>query len=322
MRPAFSVIFLTTLIGAAQGLALVLFGTEGVYALRGTSADAVRGFLGQGAALALVLSAGGLVASFFHLGHPERAWRTAARWRSSWLSREVIALPAFMAAVAAYGCARGLGLGGPADAGSLWLAGAVAALAFALWVCTGMIYACIRVIQQWATSLTVVNFVLMGCASGFTLAAALAAASAPALAGPLGVLALVATLAAALARLAALGRNARLPVRSTLQSATGIRHPKVVQRSQGAMGGSFSTREFFHGKPPAFLARLRVAFLVLAFAAPAALLAIGAFGTSDGARGGAFVIAFLIQFAGLLIERWFFFAQAEHPQNLYYRSVA
>ena len=31
--------------------------------------------------------------------------------------------------------------------------------------------------------------------------------------------------------------------------------------------------------------------------------------------------AFLLQYAGLLMERWFFFAQANHPQNLYYQTV-
>jgi hypothetical protein len=25
---------------------------------------------------------------------------------------------------------------------------------------------------------------------------------------------------------------------------------------------------------------------------------------------------------GLLVERWFFFAQVRHPQNLYYQAVA
>ncbi|MEA1888820.1 MAG: DMSO reductase, partial [Pseudomonadota bacterium] len=31
--------------------------------------------------------------------------------------------------------------------------------------------------------------------------------------------------------------------------------------------------------------------------------------------------AFVIQYIGLLAERWFFFAQANHPQNLYYQLV-
>ena len=55
------------------------------------------------------VAGGRAVSSFFHLGRPERAWRSAARWRTSWLSREVIVLPAFMGAVAAWGLIHYLG---------------------------------------------------------------------------------------------------------------------------------------------------------------------------------------------------------------------
>ena len=34
------------------------------------------------------------------------------------------------------------------------------------------------------------------------------------------------------------------------------------------------------------------------------------------------VMAFLLQYLGLLAERWFFFAQANHPQNLYYQTIS
>jgi len=30
----------------------------------------------------------------------------------------------------------------------------------------------------------------------------------------------------------------------------------------------------------------------------------------------------LVQAPGLLADRWFFFAQAKHPQNLYYQVVS
>lgn len=33
-------------------------------------------------------------------------------------------------------------------------------------------------------------------------------------------------------------------------------------------------------------------------------------------------LAVLLQSAGLTAERWFFFAQANHPQNLYYQAVS
>ena len=61
-----------------------------------------RGFVGTALLLAVAHAAGrGLGASFVHLGRPERAWRAVLMWRTSWLSREVIVLPAFIAVVGA-----------------------------------------------------------------------------------------------------------------------------------------------------------------------------------------------------------------------------
>ena len=34
------------------------------------------------------------------------------------------------------------------------------------------------------------------------------------------------------------------------------------------------------------------------------------------------IVAALLQAPGLLADRWFFFAQAKHPQNLYYQVVS
>ena len=306
MKPAWSVILLTTLAGAGQGLFLALVAVE-------VFGEAPPGFFVTGAALALGLLAAGLAASFFHLGHPERAWRSAAMWRTSWLSREVIVLPAFMAAVAAYGLSHHF----PVEQSySLWIGAAGAALCIALFVCTGMIYACLPFLQEWRTPLTVVNFIAFGCASGATAAAALAALLHPPLARPLVAAALVLGAFAYLGRLAALARNARLRPKSTLATAIGVKHPKIVQIAQGAMGGSFNTREFFHGRPREVVRAVRWSFLALVFPVPAALLGGGA--DSVAALGAAFVA----QYAGLLAERWYFFAEAKHPQNLYYQAIA
>ena len=99
MRPDPSVLLLTTLIGAGQGLFLALFTVQlyALFALLPTQDG--RAYFAPGSALALVLLVAGLAASFFHLGRPERAWRAAAKWRTSWLSREVIVLPAFIGVV-------------------------------------------------------------------------------------------------------------------------------------------------------------------------------------------------------------------------------
>lgn len=313
MNPAFSVIFLTTLIGAGQGLFLALYAAQ-LGARSGLLEALPARFYIQGAAFAVALLVAGLAASFFHLGRPERAWRTAAMWRTSWLSREVIVLPAFIAAAAGYGLAHAY-----APAASVWIGALGVLLCAALFLCTAMIYACLEFLQEWHTPLTLWNFVLLGTASGLTLACALAAfGGADAALRPLGVAALAATFAALGLRVAMLARNARLVPRSNLQSAIGVAHPRIEQKSQGQMGGSFNTREFFHGRGLRFLRAVKWIFLVLGFALPAALLAAG---LAQGAPA-LFAAAFIVQYVGLVAERWFFFAQARHPQNLYYQTIS
>lgn len=309
MKPAFSVIFLTTLIGAGQGLFLALFLAQLMLPL----SPELRAFLVAGDVVVLALSGLGLVASFFHLGHPERAWRTATMWRTSWLSREVIVLPAFMAGVFLHALSLYLGQG---PAGLVGLLTALTSLA--LYVCTAMIYASIRFLQEWASPLTVANYLLLGCASGFTLATLLAGVAAPELASVYALLATLFTLAGFLSRSASLLRNARLVPKSTLQTAIGIKHPRIVQKSQGFMGGSFNTREFFHGQSAAMLRAVKWSFLLLVFPLPL-LFIVG------GLQVGSLPLlaaAFALQYLGLLAERWYFFAQANHPQNLYYQTIA
>ena len=51
---------------------------------------------------------------------------------------------------------------------------------------------------------------------------------------------------------------------------------------------------------------------------PALLLGLGLWAGSPRALP----LAFAVQYLGLLVERWFFFAQANHPQNLYYQAIA
>ena len=103
----------------------------------------------------------------------------------------------------------------------------------------------------------------------------------------------------------------------TLQTAIGIKHPRIAQKAQGFMGGSFNTREFFHGQPVAVLRGVKWFFLIAVFPLPLLLLLVGM-------NGGMAVLvaAFVVQYAGLLAERWFFFAQANHPQNLYYQCIS
>jgi DMSO reductase anchor subunit len=63
---------------------------------------------------------------------------------------------------------------------------------------------------------------------------------------------------------------------------------------------------------------MKLGFLLLAFVLPALLLVWGI----ASAAVLPWLLAVLVQAPGLLAERWFFFAQAKHPQNLYYQVVS
>ncbi len=325
MHPAFSVIFLTTLIGAGQGLFLALYSGQLYSTVKLLPGQDPVQFYALGSLLALLLLIAGLFASFFHLGRPERAWRSAARWRTSWLSREVIVLPAMMGIVAAWGLVHytgwnpvlaTVGDGVPVDL-SLLLGAVGTVVCFTLFLCTGMIYACIKMLQEWATPLTVINYILFGGASGWALATAFAAWQGPGMVPFFGAWAIILTVAAFVTRSASLWRNARLKHKSNINTAIGIRHDRIEQKAQGAMAGSFNTREFFHGASERKYKSIKWYFLVLVFPVPLCLLAAGLALPSSALL----LAAFLVQYVGLLMERWFFFAQANHPQNLYYQTV-
>ena len=325
MHPAFSVIFLTTLIGVGQGMFLALFTGQSYAAVHLVPTQDSAAFYGIGAIIALVFLIGGLIASVFHLGRPERAWRAAAQWRTSWLSREVIALPAVMALVFVYAVMHYFGLDTvlyTSKAGTTLqlslVVGTVGVIAtFVLFICTGMIYAAIKFLQEWACSLTIVNYLLLGTASGFTLTAAFASVNAPELLGLYGSWAIIITAVAFITRGGSLIRNARIKAKSTIQTAIGIRHTKIQQKSMGMQGGAVNTRDFFHHKTASFMKIIKWGFLVMVFPLPIILLSMGMASGNTGTLLG----AFLIQYAGLIAERWFFFAQANHPQNLYYQTT-
>lgn len=311
MNPAFSVVLFTVVTGVAQGLvvALALAVLVGIP----MSAD----LLSHGLIGVVGLLVTGLGASFAHLGRPERAWRAVTKWRTSWLSREVIVLPICIATLGLWW----IGLHRSNDTIFVRRVMPLAALVavVSLWYCTAMIYACLRFIEEWAHPLTLVNFVLIGLSSGFILACTLAAlAGEQAFLAMSGPVAIALTLMAWASRMMAFRRNARIRHRSTLQTATGIRSTRVVQTSMGMSAGSFNTREFFHRASPLAFRCVWLSAICLAFVAPALAMSFAWFGPYNVG----WVAAFVIQMPGLVADRWYFFAQAKHPQNLYYQVVS
>jgi len=148
-------------------------------------------------------------------------------WRTSWLSREVIVLPVFMVLVTVYGWMHWLGRPGTLTLGLL-----AAAVCVLLFVCTGMIYACIKFLQEWATPLTLVNFTLLGCASGVMLATALAAVRGEPNVSVLGQWAMLLTLAGMATRIDFASAQCR--AETQINTAKRDRHPSSESRAEGA----------------------------------------------------------------------------------------
>jgi DMSO reductase anchor subunit len=328
MRPHASLLIFTVLAGAAQGFLFALFAIEA-----GAPGAYAPATLAAAAWTVLAMLVGGLVASVFHLGRPGRAWRAASQWRTSWLSREVIVLPALMGVVFVH--AALLQAGVAVDAAAVRATGVLAlAGAGALWFCTGMIYACLRMVQAWATPLTPLSFALLGLASGTAVAAGWFGCADLASGGRAEGAALVGAMAGAWCALTAAAvvvkglwwqRWRTLRPRSTLQSALAIPRPVIRQLAMGMTGGSFNTREFFHGASVAWMRALPWAMLALGGVLPAALSLAAWQQAAQGAwREPACLMcgAAALQLAGVFVERWLFFAWAQHPQNLYYQRVS
>ena len=113
-------------------------------------------------------------------------------------------------------------------------------------------------------------------------------------------------------------RNQKLKPKSNLASATGIKGSNIRQTSMGFMGGSFNTREFFHHQTDRVISNIRKIILLMTYIGPMILLAF----SMNSPSIAQIAIALVMHYIGLLAERWMFFAEANHPQNLYYQRVS
>jgi sulfite dehydrogenase (quinone) subunit SoeC len=275
LKPALSIVFFTVVSGAGLGtLALLaLFAKSGV-----------------GIIVGMVLVTAGLLASVLHLANPRSAWRSFARFRTSWLSREAVF------AVLLYPAAAAWFLGIQAFA---WV---VLVLAWIILFCTAMIYASLKPIREWRTPLTPLNYFLLGHMSGALIALAITGDSVFRLAF------FILVLAAGAAKVAYY-REMETASRPTVQSAlTMPTAARIKLLDAGHTHGTFLTDEFAFRLARSRADELRIAVAVSGFLLPLLLVAL---------LKDATPLAAILCIAGLLVERWLFFAEARHTVNLY-----
>lgn len=288
MHPAPSVIVFTTLSGIGFGL-LVFLGL-GLPAVTGWTAFWF--FL-----IAYALSVGGLLASTFHLGHPERALKAFTQWRSSWLSREAWASVAALVVMGVYAAlAVFLGLRVPVLG---WIGAGLSLLTV---FATSMIYAQLKTVPRWNQWLTPVHFLSLALAGGALMAGQITPAA-------------VFLLLAGMVQLGhwQVGDTRFAEAGHDLSAATGLGKPDRLRAFEPPHTGSnYLLREMVHVVGRRHARKLRWIAGLLGFAVPIALLMLPQ--TGHLLAG----MAVLSHLAGVAASRWLFFAEAEHVVGLYY----
>lgn len=310
MHPAYSVILFTTSSGAGYGLLfwLALGHAFGAF-------DGARWFSFIALAIALALITVGLLASTFHLGHPERAHRAFSQWRSSWLSREGVA------AVATYVPAGLLGLiwlFGLSAGGLLPVLALLAAIGAAVTVyCTGMIYASLRTIRQWNMALVPWIYMALAAATGALLLGVIASFGGL-FSCWMGIVGLVSIVAAAVMKWVYWKQVDRDPGKYTAEMALGLPGLKSVKPLDPPhTKPNFVMREMGYSVARKHAEKLRMVTLIALFVVPASLVLIALL---SGFTAVGFVLAVLAAGIGVVTERWLFFAEATHVSMLYYSA--
>lgn len=299
MKPALSVIFFTVSSGAGLGLLVWLL-------VASLMADHIRmdadTFL-KGAAIAALLITAGLVSSTLHLANRKNAIYALTRVRTSWLAREGLAALCLypLAALHVYALHAAWPHFTPITL-ALLIADALVVL-----YCTGMIYGCLKTIPRWNTWMTPVKYVLFGLMSGAVLLPAVLSLRPP-LVGPVGK-PMVAVVLLALGLLLYLTYLLKHPRNThTINDALGFQQGKVRLLEVGHSHGTFLTNEFGFSVARERARVLRWTAIFCAFIAPMLLCYFTLW----------FWLASIVCLAGLLVERWLFFAEAEHVVRLYH----
>jgi len=310
MHPAYSVILFTTASGAGYGL---LFWMALLAAFGAIPSDPLLGIIGLG--LALLLITAGLLSSTFHLGHPERAWRAFSQWRTSWLSREGVA------AVATYVPTGLLAIGWVffgSTAGVLVPVALLAAfLALATVWCTGMIYQSLTTIRAWHEPLVTPIYLVLALSTGglLTLLVLAVFGIVPSLVGWLIVGLLVASLTLKHLYWSAIDAAPR-PL--TPGDATGLGRIGTVRTLEPPhTSANYIMREMGYQVARKHASRLRTLVLAVGFGLPLAAVLL-MLATPAAMAIPLTVLAVIAGGIGVIVERWLFFAEAQHIVTLYY----
>jgi DMSO reductase anchor subunit len=268
-----------------------------------------RELLTASTGIGITLAALGLMSSTLHLANVKNAWRAMFRFKSSWLSREgvfaILSFPivfAYMAVVYF------------TDLQIIFQALSVLLIAISLITVfsTGMIYACLKTIRAWNTSLVPANYLLLSMFGGsiaFSLIFAYYGVASMVLVQMLFTLLVLAFIMKVIYYFW-IGQPSSLSVKS----ATGLAGPTRLL-DNGESSKNFLSKEFGYDVSALTVLILRIISIAFIFVVPAIVLSM------ELSFASLFWVL-IIHYIGLFCERWLFFAEAKHVVNLFYGRSA
>lgn len=310
LKPALSVIFFTVSSGAGLGLLALLALARLFHA---TPASPYWWFA---FGLATVLLTAGLLSSTLHLANRKNAWRAFSRFKTSWLSREGV----FSVLLYPIGGLYAWSVATQTRVAEIVLGLALILLCIIVLYCTAMIYACLKTIPRWHNWHTRAAYPVLGLMSGaLLLTATMPPAAAPVAARMAVVLILIGAAIKLIYYIKFADGGTAPSVNEALNLGIGASSDKTGAQTKitgrvrlldvGHAHGTFLTNEFGFALARNQASLLKLVLFFFGFVVPFVLLALSP-------RLG--WLAAISALAGLLVERWLFFAEAKHVVRLYH----
>ena len=305
MHPAPSIILFSTLSGAGFGL-LALY-CLGIGPIENSLFNWISLFIGY------FLATAGLIASTFHLKHPERAIRAFTQWRSSWLSIEGVLAICTLGVIAIYSfCLLIL------NEKIIWLGLSGSALAISTVFSTSMIYAQLPTVPRWHTPLTPIVFLICATSSGILVFSSIIEilTSEHFNYSYISITIICITWLIIQLNWNYFRKTTLEEVGSSPESATGLADwGKVRLLESPHTNPNYLMKEMVYIVGRKHANRLRQISAFIGAIIPIILLI---FGLVIGFQILLFPVAAFFHLIGIFISRWLFFAEAQHSVSLYY----
>ncbi len=316
MHPEMSLVLLTVLAGAGQGIFILLVAMDAFFYNSGSiSSD----YIILSCIISIAFQAAGIIASTSHLGNPQRGWRAILMLKNSWLSREVLTVSVSSFSVVLYLLFFYSGM-----PGYLRLAAGIAGLisGAGFFLASSMVYASVKFIREWSNSFTPSNFIIMGLTSGIGTGYSmlLLTGADTSLTSGIVYMLIILGLVALLLKAVSYRFNSSVYVSVNIKNAVGINDPNIKLMDTGTSYPHYNTKEYYYPSSEGAAGGIKGLVLVLAFILPVVLWVAVASGIAVPFNTALSIVAAVSMISGLILERRFFFIQGNNLQNLYYSN--